>query len=100
MDRRLHMRHPARTQVYVCAPGQPIRRCKAANVSSSGVFLEGARFRLPRGTEVELIFAVDLGTVTRIHRRKGVVAHVSVNGAGLKMKSYEAQSRRYARGQG
>jgi len=100
MDRRLHMRHAARTQVYVSVPGQPIHRCKAANVSSSGVFLEGAKFKLPRGTEVELIFAVDLGTLTRIHRRNAVVAHVSSNGAGLKMKSYETQPKRYARGQG
>jgi hypothetical protein len=100
MDRRLHMRHAARTQVYVSVPGQPIRRCKAANVSSSGVFLEGATFKLPRGTEVELIFAVDLGTLTRIHRRNAVVAHVSSNGAGLKMKSYETHPKRYARGQG
>lgn len=91
------MRHPARTQVYVSVPGQPIQRCKAANVCSTGVFLEGGRFRFPRGTEVELIFAVDLGTVTRIHRRNAVIAHVSENGAGLRMKSYETQPKRFAR---
>lgn len=100
MDRRIHMRHPARTQVYVSVPGQPIQRCKASNVSSTGVFLEGSRISLPRGTEVELIFAVDLGTLTRIHRRNAVIAHVSENGAGLRMKSYETQPKRYARGQG
>lgn len=94
------MRHPARTKVYVAPPGQPIRRCKASNVSSSGVFLEGGDFRLRRGTEVELIFAVDLGSVTRIHRRRAVIAHVSPNGAGLKMKGYENHGKRYARNRG
>lgn len=94
------MRHPARTKVYVAVPGQPVRRCKASNVSSSGVFLEGGDFKLPRGTEVELIFAVDLGSLTRIHRRRAVIAHITPTGAGLKMKGYEKQGKRYARNRG
>lgn len=97
MERRLHMRHPARTQVFLAAPGYKIRRCKASNVSSSGVFVEGSHLELPRGTEVELIFAVDLGQITRIHRRNAVIAHISSNGAGLKMKGYANQRKRYAR---
>jgi len=97
MERRLHMRHPARTKVFLSAPGYRIHRCKASNVSSSGVFVEGSHLDLARGTEVELIFAVDLGQITRIHRRNAVIAHISSNGAGLKMKGYASQRKRYAR---
>ena len=42
---------------------------------------------LLEGTPVELIFAVNLGKITRIHRRKATIAHVSQNGAGLRMRS-------------
>lgn len=99
MERRLHTRHHARTRVYLSAPGHRHWRCEAKNVSSNGVFLENGPIDLPRGTDVELIFAVELGPVTRIHRRTAVVAHVSANGTGLQMKGYtnrRARNRRAA----
>jgi hypothetical protein len=43
---------------------------------------------------VELIFAVSLGAVTRVHRRQAIVAHVSSNGTGLRMKGM-TQARRF-----
>ncbi|MDH3893907.1 MAG: PilZ domain-containing protein [Chromatiales bacterium] len=102
MERRLHTRHHAATRVYLSAPGYGFWRCHAQNVSSAGVFLEDGPAELPRGTEVELIFAVSLGRVTRIHRRQAVVAHISSNGTGLMMKGYssnqnQTRSRRAAR---
>lgn len=51
-----------------------------------GVFLEIDSLRLPAGTVVNLVFAVNLGDTVRLHRRKAVVAHVSERGAGLMMQ--------------
>jgi hypothetical protein len=51
-----------------------------------GVFLEIESLRLPAGTVVNLVFAVNLGDTVRLHRRKAVVAHVSERGAGLMMQ--------------
>ena len=55
------------------------------NLSASGVLLTGAGLGLRKGQRVELAFAVDFGTVTRLHRRQAVVAHVSAGGTGLMM---------------
>jgi hypothetical protein len=87
MERRLDLRHRAKTTVYLACPGIPGRRCVAKNVSSNGVFVETETIDLLEGTPVELIFAVNLGQITRIHRRKAIIAHVSENGAGLRMRS-------------
>jgi hypothetical protein len=51
-----------------------------------GVFLEIETLGLPAGTVVNLVFAVNLGNMIRLHRRKAVVAHVSERGAGLMMQ--------------
>jgi hypothetical protein len=51
-----------------------------------GVFLQIRSLGLPAGTVVNLIFAVSLGGVVRLHRRKAVVAHVCPEGAGLMMQ--------------
>lgn len=85
LERRVNLRHKALTTVYLAVPGSGGRRCMARNVSSTGVFVETETLDLMRGTQVELIFAVNLGKVTRIHRREAEIAHVSVNGAGLRM---------------
>ncbi len=84
-ERRINLRHKALTTVYLSVPGTGGRRCIARNVSSIGVFVEKETLDLMRGNHVELIFAVNLGKVTRIHRRPAEIAHISVNGAGLHM---------------
>ena len=84
-ERRSNLRHKALTTVYLSIPGTGGRRCIARNVSSRGVFVETDTLDLMRGTQVELIFAVNLGQVTRIHRRPAEIAHVSTIGAGLRM---------------
>ena len=40
---------------------------------------------------MELAFAINLGAVTKLHRRTAVVAHVSRGGTGLMMDAYTAQ---------
>jgi hypothetical protein len=88
MERRLHTRHRARTSVYLVLPGRRGKLCRAKNLSANGVFIETRNLGLAKGTLVELAFAINLGTVTKIHRRTAVVAHVSQGGTGLRMESY------------
>ena len=46
---------------------------------------------LRKGQQVELAFAINLGAVTKLHRRTAVVAHVSRGGTGLMMDAYTAR---------
>jgi hypothetical protein len=91
MERRLHSRHRARATVYVVAPGRRGSLCKAHNLSANGVFVETRNLGLAKGSIVELAFAINLGAITKIHRRKAIVAHVSRGGTGLKMECYAAR---------
>lgn len=88
MERRLHTRHRARTTVYISVPGRGGRLCRAHNLSANGVFLQTDNLGLIKGTIVELAFAINLGKVTKIHRRQAIVAHVTHGGTGLRMESY------------
>ncbi|MFO7278260.1 MAG: PilZ domain-containing protein [Pseudomonadota bacterium] len=92
MERRLHTRHRARTTVYITLPGGRRKMCKAVNLSATGVFIETVNLGLRKGQQVELTFAINLGSVTKLHRRTAVVAHVSRGGTGLMMESYRARS--------
>jgi hypothetical protein len=88
MERRLHTRHRARTVVYLTVPGGRRKVCKAVNLSATGVFIQTANLGLRKGQQVELAFAINLGTVTKLHRRGAIVAHVSRGGTGLMMEAY------------
>jgi hypothetical protein len=87
MERRLHTRHRARTAVFVSTPGRPGKLCRARNLSANGVFIETANLGLKKGSTVHLAFAINLGVVTKIHRRTAIVAHISKGGTGLMMES-------------
>ncbi len=91
MERRLHSRHRARATVYIVVPGRRGALCKAHNLSANGVFVETRNLGLAKGSIVELAFAINLGAITKIHRRKAIVAHVSRGGTGLKMECYAAR---------
>ena len=93
MERRLHTRHRARTTVYIMLPGGVRRLCKVVNLSATGVFVRTAGLGLRKGQQVNLAFAIDLGSVTKVHRRTAVVAHVSGGGTGLMMDAYAATAR-------
>lgn len=84
-ERRLNFRHPTKTSVYIVTAGRPRKLCKATNLSAAGVFVETRDMGLSRGSVVELAFAINLGRITKIHRRTGIVAHVSHGGTGLVM---------------
>ena len=58
------------------------------NLSATGVFIETTNLGLRKGQTVVLSFAINLGTVTTLHRRTAVVAHVSRGGTGLMMESH------------
>jgi hypothetical protein len=88
VERRLHTRHRARTTVYILLPGGKRRLCRAVNLSATGVFIRTAGLGLRKGQQVELAFAIDLGAVTKLHRRTAVVAHISGGGTGLMMDAY------------
>lgn len=88
MERRLHTRHRARTTVYISVPGRGGKLCRAHNLSANGVFIQTDNLGLSKGTIVELAFAINLGKVTKIHRRQAVVAHVTRGGTGLRMESH------------
>ena len=62
--------------------------CKAVNLSATGVFLRTSGLGLRKGQRVDLAFAINLGTVTKVHRRTAIVAHVSGGGTGLLMDSH------------
>jgi hypothetical protein len=72
----------------VLVPGHSRRLCRARNLSATGVFVETGEMALRKGQSVELAFAINLGVVTRIHRRSAVVAHVSRGGTGLMMENH------------
>jgi hypothetical protein len=93
LERRLHTRHRARTTVYITVAGGKQRKklCRAINLSATGVFIETTNLGLRKGQQVELAFAIDLGTVTKLHRRKATVAHVSRGGTGLMMEAFAAR---------
>lgn len=88
VERRLHTRHRARTSVYVTIPGGRKKLCRAVNLSATGVFIQTTDLGLRKGQQVELSFAINLGSVTKIHRRTAIVAHVSRGGTGLMMDAY------------
>ncbi len=92
MERRLHTRHRARTTVYITLPGSGRRLCRAVNLSATGVFIQTTNLGLRKGQNVELVFAINLGAVTKLHRRTAVVAHVSRGGTGLMMESYSSSA--------
>ena len=68
MERRLHTRHRARTTVYITVPGSGRRLCRAVNLSATGVFIQTTNLGLRKGQNVELVFAINLGAITKLHR--------------------------------
>src|ERR1041384_6778138 len=91
VERRLHTRHRARTLVYIIMPDGRRSLCKAVNLSATGVYIRTSGMGLRKSQKVELAFAINLGTITKLHRRTAVVAHVSGGGTGLMMEAYAAR---------
>jgi hypothetical protein len=83
MERRLNKRYKGSGFVYVCTNGQNRRKLAIGNLSARGVFVRSSGYALPLDTAVDLVFVVNLGTVTKLYHRKAVVAHRSREGMGL-----------------
>lgn len=80
--------------MYILLPDGKRRLCKAINLSATGVFIRTVGLGLRKGQQVSLAFAIDLGAVTKLHRRTAIVAHVSGGGTGLMMDAFAAASSR------
>ena len=78
--------------MYITVPGGKRKLCKAMNLSATGVFIETSNLGLRKGQQVTLAFAINLGTITKLHRRTAVVAHVSRGGTGLMMETFAQSS--------
>jgi hypothetical protein len=65
--------------------------CQAVNLSASGVAIKTEGMALPLGALIELSFAIDLGTVVKIHKRYGRVVHVHNGVTGFAMEAYGAK---------
>lgn len=83
--------------MYITIPGGKRKLCKAVNLSATGVFIQTTNLGLRKGQHVELAFAINLGAITKLHRRTAVVAHVSRGGTGLMMEAYSSASAAAAR---
>ena len=87
MERRFHVRHRARTDVHIRVGGKK-KMCRAVNLSANGVAVETTDMGLTKGQQVELSFAINLGPVSKIHRRKAIVVHVRNGVTGFMMEQY------------
>lgn len=83
-DRRSRPRSRVSTNVYIHVDGM-LHRCRASNVSTTGVFIEGNRHALERGRILSLVVPVPVHGVIKLHRRRVEVAHASERGVGLKV---------------
>ena len=92
MERRILERSKVSTTVYLTVPGANSIRCRAKNLSATGVFVETEAAWLPAGTAVDLVFAVEIGNTVKLHRRNAVVAHIAKRGAGLMLQGRSQSS--------
>ncbi len=88
VERRFHTRHRAGTDVRVKTKGGRSKLCKCANLSAQGVGIKTADMGLNKGEVVELSFMINLGPVTKIHRRTARVVHVKNGITGFAMEPY------------
>ncbi len=88
MERRLHTRHRARTPIFIHHGGQ-LPKVTAVNLSARGVAVKSETVLGMRvGTVCELAFVINLGMVSKIHRRQARVVFVKNGITGFMMESY------------
>jgi len=89
VEKRLHARHHSMTSLYIKSPSGRVR-CKALNLSASGVAVRTSNMGLRVGSVVELSFVINLGAILRIHKRMATVKYVRNGITGFHMKPFEA----------
>jgi hypothetical protein len=57
------------------------------NVSAMGVYVATEDLGLAIGTHVELVFAIELGSVIKLHRRGATVVHLRAGGTGFALQA-------------
>lgn len=92
VERRLHTRHRARTRVHIRPEGKESKMCVASNLSANGVAVKTEGMGLRAGMICELSFAIDLGSVVKIHKRMGRVTHVRNGVTGFAMEAFGTKS--------
>ncbi len=90
MERRLNVRHKARTKVHIRTEGKTARLCQAVNLSATGVAVITEEMGLRTGMICELSFAVNLGAVVKIHKRYARVVYVKNGITGFMMEQFGA----------
>jgi hypothetical protein len=92
VERRLHTRHRARTTVYITTPTGRKKLCRGDQPLRHRGIRRNHQSRITQGAAGRsCAFAINLGAVTKLHRRTAVVAHVSRGGTGLMMDAYTAR---------
>jgi len=88
VERRCHVRHRANTDVRIKTSSGKSKLCKAVNLSAEGVAIETSDMGLSTGEVVELTFIINLGLVSKLHRRKARVVHIRNGVTGFFMERY------------
>lgn len=84
MERRSGSRKRISVGTYVTWSGRRVR-CRASDISTSGVFVEMDGLPVLPGTAVQIVFVLSRGKLVRLHRVSAVVTRVSREGAGLRL---------------
>jgi PilZ domain len=87
LERRVHTRHRARTKVYIKPEVGQMRLCQAVNLSATGVAIKTDNMGLRLGSQVLLIFVINLDKVQKLHRRIATVCYVKHGQTGFHMET-------------
>lgn len=98
VERRGVTRHRANSRVAIRTRDGKYRFTTAVNLSATGVAVKTSDMGLAKNTSVDLVFAIRLGGVVKLHRRKARVAYVRNGITGFAMHAYDP-GHRYAPGQ-
>jgi len=68
--------------VYMYYRGKKMHTARTRNISTKGVFLETNSLGVPLGAVIMLVFQINDGNITKLHRKSSVVTRVSDDGCG------------------
>lgn len=88
IERRLYPRHRAKTRIQIRPQGKPTKFCHVINLSATGVAVATEDMSLRPGIVCDLSFAIDLGSIVKIHRRVAKVVYVKAGITGFAMEAY------------
>ncbi|MGD2076533.1 MAG: PilZ domain-containing protein [Gammaproteobacteria bacterium] len=85
MERRSCARKPVEVSVYFSNAEHQLSRCRATDISASGVFLQGNPIFIPRHKCLKLMFALRVGSsnLVRLRRVTAIVTRSQPDGVGM-----------------